>query len=197
MGSGDLGRLLDSARVAKAVCAVLALLVVTLLAPAPAAAQQQETALSRSQIVDPATLRKDADLDFGMIVPRTNSGTVVVTPEAAPTCTTTGGLVRTGPCKAAVFSGTAFYQADLRAMRPSGNSITLTGPGGASMQVNAFTFGSTGTTVYLGNNGANHRFTVNALDGSFTFYVGGTLQVGANQAPGLYNGTFDIRISYN
>ena len=38
---------------------------------------------------------------------------------------------------------------------------------------------------------------VNAGDGSFRFYVGGTLHVNPNQAPGRYNGTFQIRVDYN
>lgn len=194
MGSVHLGRLPHGTRKAMA-CALLAGAV---LAPLPAAAQQaQGIAIMGAEILDAATLQNDADMDFGRITQSLTAGTVVLPASPAPTCTTTGGLVRTGACRAAVFSGLAFAGADLRVMRPSGNSITLSGPGGATMQVNAFTFGSTGTTVYLGNNGANHRFTVNAADGSFTFYVGGTLQVGATQMPGVYNGSFEVRITYN
>ena len=97
----------------------------------------------------------------------------------------------------AAFVGFAIANAELRVMRPSGNRIDLTGPGGATMRLDTFTFGSTGTTVSLGQNGANHRFRIDALDGAFRFYVGGTLNVGPAQAVGIYNGTFDIRISYN
>ena len=173
-----------------------ALLAAVLCAPTPAAAQQAN-ALARTQIHPAASLSNDADMDFGDIVPTASNGTVVMTPSATPVCTTTGGLVRTGPCKAALFTGQAFYQADLRVMRPSGNSITLVGPAGATMVVNNFSFGSSAPTVYLGANGANHRFRVDAPDGSFAFYVGGRLNVGANQLPGIYNGTFEIRITYN
>lgn len=183
---------------ANAVRLAAALLAVTALAPLPAAAQQrQTTTLMRTEIVDSASLRNAGDMDFGDIVPTVSGGTVVISPSATPTCTTTGGLVRSGFCLAPVFNGNAFYQADLRVMRPNGNKITLTGPGGATMEVNSFTFNSTGTTVYLGTNGANSRFRVEAADGTFTFYVGATLQVGPNQAPGIYSGTFDIRFTYN
>ena len=67
------------------------------------------------------------------------------------------------------------------------------------MTVTAFTLGSTAPTLYLGNpgNSPNHRFQVNAADGSYTFYVGGTLNVGANQHPGIYNGSFEIEVNYN
>jgi hypothetical protein len=169
------------------------------LMPVSAAAQVQEPALVRSEILDPMTLQNDADMDFGDIIPGTAAGTVVMTPSATPTCTASAGLVRSGPCKAAEFSGTAFAGAELRVRRPTPNSITLTGPGGATMTVTTFTLGSTAPTVYLGNpgNSPNHRFRVDAPDGSYTFYVGATLNVGANQLPGIYNGAFQIDVTYN
>jgi hypothetical protein len=164
--------------------------------PFPAAAQQAQ-ALVGGEILDSATLTNDADMDFGTIVPSASAGTVVMTPSAPATCTTSGGLVHSGACKAAAFSGLAFFHADLRAQRPNGDRIDLTGPGGATMRLEDFSFGSASPTVSLGANGANHRFRIDATDGSYTFYVGGTLRVGAVQAPGIYTGTFDIRITYN
>src|SRR5690606_10993424 len=137
----------------------------------------------------------DGDLDFGDIVPSAGGGTVVMTSSATPTCTVTGGLVRSGTCKAAEFTGTAFAGAQLRVRRPNPNSITLTGPAGATMTVTAFTLGSPPPTVYAGpppGNNPNHRFDVTAADGTYTFYVAGTLNVGGNQLPGVYNGTFQI-----
>jgi len=183
------------ARASRAACVVLA---AAALAPLPAAAQQQAPVLIGAEILDAATVRNAADMDFGRIIASSSLGTVVMTPSASPTCATTGGIIRTGPCKAAQFTGLALYQADLRVQRPTGDRIDLTGPGGATMRVQDFTFGSTGATVSLTPNGANpHRFRVDAADGAFLFYVGGTLRVGANQAPGIYNGTFEIRITYN
>lgn len=197
MGSGHLGWLLDRKRKANAMRLAHALAVGAALAASPAAAQQQAYATMNVEIGDPTTMHHDADMDFGMIMPSTTLGTVVMTPSATPTCTTTGGIVRTGPCKAATFTGVAFFHADLRVQRPSGDRIDLVGPGGATMRLQDFTFGSTGTTVSLGANGANHRFRVDAADGAYTFYVGGTLRVGARQAPGIYDGTFEVRITYN
>jgi len=198
MGLLTPGRLCRSTKGVRGVRLLCALLAAAAFTPVPAAAQQ-DNAVMRSQIHGAATLSNDADMDFGQIMPNAGGGTVVLSPSPAPTCTTTGGLIRTGTCKAAMFIGFAFYQADLRVMRPSGNSITLIGPAGATMVVDNFTFGSTGTTVYLGANGnsPNHRFRSDALDGVFAFYVGGRLNVGGNQLPGIYNGTFEIRITYN
>ncbi len=33
--------------------------------------------------------------------------------------------------------------------------------------------------------------------GTQSFYVGGTLHVGSNQAPGAYTGTFSVTVAYN
>ena len=122
-----------------------------------------------------------------------------MTPSAVATCTASAGLVRSGPCKAAEFSGVALSGATLRVRRPDPDSITLACPAGATMTVTNFSFGSTGSTVYQGNpgNSPQHRFRVNAANGAYTFYVGGRLNVGANQRPGIYNGTFQINITYN
>ena len=195
MGSVHLGLLPHGTRSARAVPG--ALLAVAVLAPLPAAAQQHQAfAVMHTEIVDSLSLRNGGEMDFGDILPNTG-GTVVIPPSATPTCTTTGALVRSGLCRSPVFEGNSFYMAALRVMRPSGNKITLTGPGGATMEVNTFTFSSTGSTVFLGTTGANSRFRVEAPDGTFTFYVGGTLQVAANQMPGIYNGSFTIRMIYD
>ena len=105
--------------------------------------------------------------------------------------------LRSGPCQAAVFEGQASSGATLRIIRPGGNSITLTNPGGATMQVRNFTFLGGAGLQDQGQNGANHRFGVTSATGDFTVYAGATLQVGANQAPGIYTGTFTIHLQYN
>ncbi|HEU4651070.1 MAG TPA: DUF4402 domain-containing protein [Croceibacterium sp.] len=194
MGSVCSAKLRGNAWVARFVCALLA---AGALAPCPATAQQQTYAIVQGEVLDSTTLVNNGDLNFGLIMPNATGGTVVLTPAQSATCTTTGGLIRSGTCKAAQFIGQAVTGADLRVMRPSGNSITLTGPAGATMQVNTFTFGSTAPTVFLGNNGANWRFRVDASDGTYLFFVGGTLNVGPSQRPGVYNGSFTIRITYN
>ena len=82
-------------------------------------------------------------------------------------------------------------------MRPSGDSINLVGPGGATMQLDTFMFNSVAPTVFIVQNGANFRFRAEAPDGSYTLYAGATLHVAANQMPGTYTGTFEIRILFN
>ena len=167
------------------------------LVPISAQAQNVDTAFGRAEIAEDISIADVDDLYFGQIVPRANSGTVVLTPGATATCTTTGGLVRSGPCQAAVFQGQARSGATLRIIRLGGNSITITNAGGATMQVRSFTFLGGAGTQDLGSNGANPRFRVTSGAGDFTVYAGATLEVGANQAPGIYTGTFTIHLQYN
>lgn len=146
-------------------------------------------------VLTPVTIVNDADLDFGNIAYTTTGGTVVLSPEASATCTTT--LVHTGNCRAATFEGNAGFFSILRVKRPNGGSITLSGPSGATMSVDDFTFGAGPWMQDMGQTGANHRFRIWNLFGDYTFYVGGTLHVAGNQTPGVYTGTFDIQIAYN
>ena len=199
MGTGQVRQPRRGARLTPRRCAAGGLLAAALLAPLPALAQSQNSALARTSIVDAITVQNDADMDFGDIIVGSTAGTVVMTASAAPTCTASASLVRSGPCKAAEFSGIAISGATLRVRRPDLDSITLTGPAGATMTVTNFSFGSTGTTLYQGNpgNSPQHRFRINAANGAYTFHVGGRLNVGANQRPGIYNGTFQIDLTYN
>ena len=198
MGSVHLGDLLDGTRTATAARCACALLAAALFAPCPAAAQDGY-ALVGAAIVDSTTIAPAADMEFGLIMPSASGGNVVMTASATATCTTTGGLIHSGACKAAEFTGSTIPMSQLRVMRPSGDRIDLTGPGGVTMRLQDFTFASPAPTVDLNpnTNGANRRFRIEAPDGSFVFHVGGTWRVGAAQAPGVYTGTFEIRVDYD
>ena len=184
-------------RLRAAACAWLT--AIGLAAGVPAEANERATARMGATVLEPISIVNDGDLDFGKIAYTTTGGTVVLSPTATATCTTTGGLVHTGNCHAAKFEGNAgFLHLRLTARMQSGNSITLTGPAGATMRVDNFTFGPGPGLSDAGQSGPNHRFNVSFFNfGSYSFYVGGTLKVAANQAPGLYTGSFDVRISYN
>ena len=45
-------------------------------------------------------------------------------------------------------------------------------------------------------NGGGPRFEIASNSGIFTFRVGARLNVGANQAPGVYTGTFPVTVIY-
>ncbi|MGB3469205.1 MAG: DUF4402 domain-containing protein [Erythrobacter sp.] len=164
------------------------------LAPASAFAQDTITTDTRAAIIEPLTLTKISDLDFGDLVGAT-AGTIVLTPTATATCVATGGLIRSAECQPATFVGSGNNNQRVRVRRPVGNTITLTGPG-ANMTVTDITINGDEDLTPVRSNRNWERFRIASANGSFVFRVGGTLNVKAGQAPGLYTGTFDIRIDY-
>lgn len=175
------------------------LLAAALLAPIPALAQSN-TAAGNSQAVllDPGSIAKTVDLDFGRIVQPLAAGTVVLTPSSSASCSTTGGLVRSGPCRAAEFAILGRRNWKVRVRETNSGVITLTGPGGATMTMTDISFASVSLTATGGANGWNlGRYDITSVDGLATFWLGGTLHVGASQTPGVYNGTLQVQIQFN
>ena len=167
------------------------------LAPHPAHADTVAEADARALLQEPISVYAVEDMDFGQIALGGNAGQVLIEPAAAPSCTTTGGLVHSGVCTAAEFSGYNATYSFLRVRRPAGNQILLTGPGGDTMDVTDLTFASNSTMFELFSNTEYVRFLVVAADGLYDFYVGGTLNVAADQTPGVYNGTFEVLVNFN
>lgn len=164
---------------------------------APAAVQAQSnggTIDTRVGLIEPLTITKLSDLDFGDLIV-TTAGTVLLTPTQTPTCVATGGVIHTAECQAAAFGGSATTGQRVRVRRPIGRTITLSGPGDDMTVTDIIINGNPDLTPAQSNPNWE-RFTINSPDGTFIFRVGGTLNVNANQEPGIYTGTFDIRLDY-
>jgi hypothetical protein len=179
-----------------------ALLAAVLLAPSQAFAQQVngDTATARTQvaILTPGSVAKTADMDFGSIAQSNTAGTVVLTPQNAATCTPSGTLIRTGACRAARFSIFGKKNNKVRIRETNGGTVTLNGPGGATMFMDNLTIGVSGMTPFANGNGWDFgNWKINTNSGITEFWVGGTLHVGAAQTPGVYNGTLLIQIQFN
>ena len=170
-------------------------------APLAAQAQDVDTGTARAQaaLLEPGSIENVADMDFGRIAQQSTLGTVVLSPHASATCTVTGGLVRTGACQAARFTVRRRNQAQGNIMlRNTTLSVTLNGPGSATMQVTNITMSAVGMVPTNGGNGWNlGRHNINASSGIADFWLGGTLHVGAAQAPGVYNGVIVIEANFN
>ena len=142
-------------------------------------------------IVSPLSFVIDDNLEFGTIIRGTTAGTVTITPTG--TRTQTGGvtLVNGAGHKPALFAGqgTFLQRVDVSL---GANSISLTGPG-APMVVRDFVVGSTPSAVLTTT---PLSFRIAALNGVFSFPIGATLEVGANQAPGAYSGNWSITLNY-
>lgn len=177
------------------VCAGLAALCA--LAASPAAAQTTASANSQVAIHEPISVLALQDMDFGQIVTDGTTGTVTIVPNPTQTCNVTGALVRSGPCRAAIFSGYAQWLSTIRVQRMPGNQIVLTGPGGATMTVDNLTYTSDAALIPWGSSPTYVQYLVIAGDGMYLFRVGGRLNVGVNQQPGVYTGTITVQLNYN
>jgi hypothetical protein len=157
------------------------------LLPMGAAAEAASVAASKNAtatvfIAPPAQVRKLQDLNFALLYV-TAAGTAVVDPNS-DTMTTTGGVAYAGWTPyAALFEGVAPVKGVVIIRIPK-NPITVTRVGGTeTMTVDTWTVSG------------NAKRTVAAQE-PFNFKVGGTLHVNANQAEGVYVGSFTVDIQY-
>ncbi|TSB03901.1 DUF4402 domain-containing protein [Sphingorhabdus contaminans] len=141
-------------------------------------------------VVRPLSFVIDDNLDFGSLIPGTTAGTVTMAPTGARTAT--NGIVLVGGGHSpATFSGQGTFNQRVD-ISLGANSIFINGPG-APMRVRTFVIGSTPTAVLTTT---PLRFRIAAANGIFTFPLGATLEVGANQAPGKYTGNWSITLNY-
>ena len=133
-------------------------------------------------VIYPVTVTKLQDMDFGFLSV-TTAGTAVLESNA-DTFSTTGGVSPVGGTPhCAEFVGSSKDSAVVNIKIPT-KPVTLTRVGGTeTMTVTPFTL-----------QGQNKRTLAKAA--SFTFRVGGTLNVAAAQAEGVYVGTFDVTVQY-
>lgn len=171
-------------RLASHGAAALALLLAPALAQ-PAAAQSiapDKQASATVLISRPALVRNLQELDFAYLSV-TTAGTAVVNPDT-DAMTTTGGVLHVGGTPyAALFEGVSPTKAVVIVRIPR-QPITVTRVGGTeTMTVSNWTMSG------------QSRRTVAAQE-PFSFKVGGTLNVNANQVEGIYVGTFEVDIQY-
>lgn len=145
------------------------------------AATNSATANAGSTVISAVTITKNTNLVFGTAVTGTTAGTVSVAATAAGTQNCTVVVCTGGGNSAASFSlaGAAGYTAVLTI--PA--TTSLTGPG-------------TAMTATLSNSLTANKLLLTGNSTTDSFYVGGTLAVGANQVAGAYTGTFTVTVAY-
>ena len=157
-----------------------ALLAPALAHAAPVAPNRNATATVF--IPPPASVRKLEDLNFASLIV-TGAGTAIVDPNTDGMTTTGGVVYATGLHYAALFEAVSPVKSVVIIRIPR-NPITVTRVGGTqTMTVSNWTISG------------DSRRTVAAHE-AFTFKVGGTLTVNANQVEGLYVGNFDVEVQY-
>lgn len=160
-----------------------------------APAQAQETSDVRLALIGDLSILKTKDLDFGNII-GTVAGTIVMTATTSPTCTASTGLVHGQTCQPAEFLGKGESGRIVRIKKPVSDRIVLTGPG-ANMNITGLKLDGTPELTLIKATPGYSRYRIASANGIFAFRLAGTLNVGANQTPGEYSGTFNVDINYD
>lgn len=161
-------------------CLAAALLGMT--APAAGQVAPDENATGRAVVLRPLELLKVEDMDFGWLTV-TTAGTAILNPVDGTVATTGGVLAAGGDPLPALFVGAASRNTPVKIRIPT-RPITLTRAGGTeTMTVSNWTL----------DGPADRRIGASR---AFEFRVGATLNVGANQADGLYTGEFTVEVQY-
>ncbi|NCU31252.1 DUF4402 domain-containing protein [Candidatus Saccharibacteria bacterium] len=140
------------------------------------------TGTAAANIISPLAIRQDNGLEFGTIATSGTAGTVTIGHQEALNLTWSNVSV-IKPADAARKSG-KFTVTGL-----SGSTYKLTVPVSVTIEN-----GANSMSIALTNSATS---TGNILtDGTSSFYVGGTLSVGATQATGEYKGNYTVTVAY-
>ncbi|MFY7707422.1 MAG: DUF4402 domain-containing protein [Flavobacteriales bacterium] len=142
------------------------------------------TATASANIIQPLEIVKTADLAFGNIASGTSEGTVVIATDGARTSTGGVTLIEAGNVSnAASFDVNGLADASFTIEVPA--SIVIETAGGADQMT---------VDNFVSSLGADSVLDAN---GEASLNVGATLNVSAQQAAGLYSGSFDVIVAYN
>jgi hypothetical protein len=165
----------------------LSALTLAIAAAAGSASAAVATATSTSTVVTPITISKNADLAFGSFAPGATIGTVTVSPNG--TRAVSGGVVAMGGAATAA-------QFAVSGQDGSTYSITLGGSTSLTSGGDSMTF--TSISALTASAATSGNVTSGTLTGGAqTIYVGGVLDVAANQPAGTYTGTVTATVEYN
>ncbi|MEQ1509945.1 MAG: DUF4402 domain-containing protein [Sphingopyxis sp.] len=153
-----------------------------LCAWAGAASAQTTPGTAQSLVLNRLELLNTTALDFGNLIAGPTAGTATINGTSGARTTTGGAVAAGGTIGMATFYAAGTVNRIFLVLRPTA-PITLTNGTGGTMTVNNWT-----------SNGGLIRF----LDGNgiSIITIGARLNVGANQAPGTYTGTFNVTVNY-
>ncbi len=128
-------------------------------------------------------LNKEADMDFGLLIPGTTGGTITVRPNG--TQAATGTVTRAGGSfhpAGFSFERRIFRDYPQYAGPRATDSINLVNPAypGSPMRLRNFTTDFSQFAYFFST--------------EYEFHVGGTLEVASDQPPGAYTGTFTVTL---
>lgn len=145
------------------------------------------TATSTSTVIAPIAITKITDLSFGTFAPGATPGTVTVSPNS--TRAVSGGVVAAGGTSTA---------AQFNVTGESGMNYSISLGGSATLASGSDTMAFTSISDLSASANTSGNVTSGTLTaGAQSIYVGGVLNVGANQAAGTYTGTVTATVEYN
>jgi len=137
---------------------------------------------ANATIIKGISCSKTQDLEFGAIVASVAGGSVVVPPDgSAASYTGVSAYPGSAAPQPAQFDVTGEAGKSYSVTLP--NFISITNANNASMTVDGFASHSAANNILLAN-------------GTDILKVGAKLQVAANQAAGLYSGSFSVTVAY-
>ena len=148
-------------------------------------AQSNADSDALATLIVPLSIANDVAMDFKTVAASATAGTVVMTAAATAVVTAHDG--------ATVVSGT-----------PTAGKFTVTGDGTQAFTITLPATASTLTGSVSGDITVD-TWTCSEADlnnaalasGTLVFYVGGTLNIDADEVAGLYSGTFNVIVDYN
>lgn len=147
-------------------------------------AQSNADSDAYATLIVPISIVNDVAMDFKTLAASGTAGTCVMAATSGAALTPTGGVtVISGTPTAGKFTVTGEGTQVFTITLPAGAS-TLTGSVSGDMTVDTWTCSEPLTTAAL-------------VGGTLEFYVGGTLNVDADEVAGLYSGTFNVIVDYN
>ena len=154
----------------------------SLVACAGSAQAQTTPGTAQTLTLNRLELLNTTALNFGNLISGPSAGTATIDGTTGVRTTTGGATAAGGTPGFATFYAAGTVNRMFLVFRPTA-PITLTNGTGGTMTVSNWT-----------SNGGVVRF----LDGNgiSVITIGGRLNVGANQAPGMYTGTFDLTVNY-
>ena len=166
----------------------LAALAASVAVASPALAQSvtaSAQAEARGLVLQPLSLTRVDDLNFGTVIASTVAGQVTINEDTGARSVSGGVLgVPTAPFTRGLFAGagTAGQQVDLTLTPPAGNILVS----GANFLI---------VSNMVLNNGNSTTRTID-VTGAFQVGVGGTFDIAASQPNGLYTADFDLTAEY-
>lgn len=142
-------------------------------------------------VVTPLSLVNTGPLNFGNIIPSAAAGTVAINENSGTRTATGGATLAGGLVGRASFTGLTGGWGIVQVQIPG--TVTLTRSGGGSMNASLVLSNMPGFTFV---NQPTNKITLVGAGNVFSFAVGGTLNVGANQQAGSYTGTFTVTANY-